>query len=744
MRMIAKTLIESFNSALEYAKKERHEYLTPEHLLLAFTDDARSLELLENVGVTIDVLKSDISEHLKTHLPRFPEESSQEPIQSIDLQRVLQIAAQHSLSSEQETIDHYNVIAALFRLRDSFALYFLQKQGVTRLDVVNYISHGVSKTAEDSKAASEDDAPKSSNSKNPLERFCTHLTQRALDGEIDPIIGRDAEIDRCVFICARRRKNNPVFVGEAGVGKTAIAEGLALKIAHGQVPDALANTTIYTLDVASLLAGTKFRGDFEERLKAVLNALSEVGDTILFIDEIHSIIGAGAASGGAMDASNLLKPALANGTLRCMGATTYKEYKSIFEKDHALARRFQKIDVAEPSISDTVSILKGLAPKYESFHSVTYSLPALKAIASLSALHITDRHNPDKSIDVLDEAGARAKITKGHQSQPVKIRVQDIEHVVASISKIPPKTVSQDDSRRLEQLEDDLKGKLYGQDEAVKECVDAVILGRSPLRDTEKPIASFLFYGPTGVGKTELAKQLADNLGIAFTRFDMTEYMEKHTVSRLIGAPPGYVGYDQGGQLTDAIQKTPHTVLLLDEIEKAHPDIANILLQVMDYGKLTDSNGRKVDFSNVILILTTNAGGREMNSARIGFANEPDSKIGGKIIEQVFSPEFRNRLSAIIPFNPVTLEMVSLIIDKEILALQKRLSDKKITLTLSEKAKAYLAEKSFDAQNGARVIQSVIQHEVTRPLSKQLLFGAKKAAKVDILIDVKDDGVVFL
>lgn len=741
--MISKTLVESVNAAVAHAKKERHEYVTVEHLLLAFTDDSHSVELLESVGVVIDVLKSDLSEHIAANVPQFPEDTPKDPIHSIDLQVALQIAAQHSLSSAQKDIDQYNVIAAMFRLRDSFALYFLQKQGVSRLDVVNYISHGTSKIAEEPTSDGYEDTPKSSNSKNPLERFCTDLTGRALAGQIDPIIGRDAEIDRCVFICARRRKNNPIFVGEAGVGKTAIAEGLALKIAHGQVPGVLADTQIYALDIASLLAGTKFRGDFEERLKAVLKALDELGDTILFIDEIHTIVGAGAASGGAMDASNLLKPALANGTLRCMGATTFKEYKSIFEKDHALSRRFQKIDVAEPSIDDTVAILKGLAPRYESFHQVTYSLPALKAIVNLSALHITDRHNPDKSIDVMDESGAKAKITKGHLSQPVKIRVQDIERVVASISKTPPKTVSQDDSRRLERLETDLTAKLFGQDDAVKECVDAVILGRSPLRDTEKPIASFLFYGPTGVGKTELAKQLADNLGVAFTRFDMTEYMEKHTVSRLIGAPPGYVGYDQGGQLTDAIQKTPHTVLLLDEIEKAHPDIANILLQVMDYGKLTDANGRKVDFSNVILILTTNAGGREMSATPIGFANEPDTKVSGKIIEQVFSPEFRNRLSAIIPFNPVTPAMVNLIIDKEIAALQKRLSDKKITITLSKKAKVYLADKSWDPKNGARVIQSVIEHEVTRPLSKQLLFTFKKQGKRDVLIDVEKETIFF-
>ncbi len=742
--MIAKSLIDCIATAFDYAKKERHEYVTPEHLLLAFTDESQSIELLENVGVTVGVLKTDLSEHLNIHIPRFLEDKSQEPTQSIDLQVVLQIAAQHSLTSEQKDIDQYKVIAAMFRLRESFALYFLKKQGLSRLDVVNYISHGIRKTVEGDTFDIEDESPQASTSKNPLERFCTDLTARALDGKIDPIIGRDAEIDRCVFICARRRKNNPIFVGEAGVGKTAIAEGLALKIAHGEVSDTLANTKIYALDIASLLAGTKFRGDFEERLKAVLKALDESGDTILFIDEIHTIVGAGAASGGAMDASNLLKPALANGSLRCMGATTFKEYKSIFEKDQALSRRFQKIDVAEPSIDDTIAILKGLAPKYEAFHNVTYSLPTLKAIVNLSSLHINDRHNPDKSIDVLDESGAKAKITKGHLAQPVKIRVQDIEQVVASISKTPPKTVSQDDSRRLAQLADDLKAKLYGQDDAVKECVDAVILGRSPLRDTEKPIASLLFYGPTGVGKTELAKQLADNLGIAFTRFDMTEYMEKHTVSRLIGAPPGYVGYDQGGQLTDAIQKTPHTVLLLDEIEKAHPDIANILLQVMDYGKLTDSNGRKVDFSNVILILTTNAGGREMNRIPIGFTHETGTKVGRKIIQQVFSPEFRNRLSAIIPFKPVTLEMVKMIVDKEILALQKRLFDKKITLTLSKKAKAYLADKSLDTKNGARVIQSVIQHEVTMPLSKQLLFGSKKQTKTDILIDVKDEMIVFL
>lgn len=741
--MIAKTLIENLTTAIANAQESQHEFVTPEHLLLAFTDDKHSVELLENVGVNIEELKADLQDHLATHIPKHNADEDQDPIQSVDLQIALQIAAQHSFSANQKELDQYNVITALFRLEESFALYFLQKQGVTRLDVVNYISHGVSKIeAEFPEDVEIETDAENKNTRDPLDRFCVNLTQRALDGKIDPIIGRKSEIDRCIFILARRRKNNPIFVGEAGVGKTAIAEGLALKIAERNVPDSLVDTQVFALDIASLLAGTKFRGDFEERLKAVLKALDNAGDTVLFIDEIHTIVGAGAASGGSMDASNLLKPALANGTLRCMGATTYKEYKSIFEKDHALARRFQKIDIAQPSLEDTIAILKGLAPKYETFHNVSYAIPALKAIANLSSVHINDRQNPDKSIDVMDEAGAKAKVTRGTTTTPIKIRVSDIEAIIASITKTPTKTVSQDDSRRLENLAADLKAKIYGQDHAITECVDAVILGRSPLKDTEKPIASLLFYGQTGVGKTELAKQLAEELGISFTRFDMTEYMEKHTVSRLIGAPPGYVGYDQGGQLTDAISKTPHTVLLLDEIEKAHPDIASILLQVMDYGKLTDANGRKVDFSNVILILTTNAGGREMSANPIGFETQQDSRVSLKMIEQVFSPEFRNRLSAIIPFNPITKEIVTKIIDKEMKALEKRLIEKKITLTLSPAAKAHLSKKGFDPINGARVIRNLIEHEITRPLSKHLLFN-KIQGNRRIDIDIKKEKVVF-
>jgi len=738
--MISKDLLKSLQMSVEEAKKHKHEYVTVEHLLHAFTYDQQAMRILQACNINVDDLRKDLLEYFKDNIPIVDDERH-EPMQSIDFMIALQIASQHSLSSNQKSIDCSNVLVSLYRLEESHAVYFLKKQDVTRYDLVNYVAHGVSKVNDDMPeegidSSSEVNGGEGASKKRKykaLGSFCVNLAVKAKAGEIDPIIGRQVELDRTIFICARRRKNNPLFVGDAGVGKTALAEGLALKIAKGDVPKSLKNATIFSLDMASLLAGTKYRGDFEDRLKAVLKELKEFPNALLFIDEIHTIIGAGATSGGSMDASNLLKPVLASGELRCIGSTTYKEYKILFEKDHALSRRFQKIDVAEPTIDEATKILDGLSQYYAAYHHVKYSKEAIKAAVKLSAVHIHDRQLPDKAIDVIDEAGAKINILNKKAGKIPKISVTDIEDIVASIAKIPARTVTRNDRIKLGDLEADLKQKIFGQDNAIEECCEAIIMSRSPLGDRDKPIGCFMFCGPTGVGKTELAKQLAECMGIAFTRFDMSEYMEKYTVSRLIGAPPGYVGYDQGGLLTDAVHRMPHTVLLLDEIEKAHEDIINLLLQVMDYGILTDSTGRKTDFKNAIVILTTNAGSREMNKIAIGFNEKSENIMDKKMVETIFSPEFRNRLSEIILFNPISKPIVRQIVKKEIKILEQKLVHNHLSIHLDEDALNYLCQKGFDPVNGARMIKRLIESEIIRPLSKELLFNKpQKNSKIHI------------
>jgi len=728
--------------SIEEAKRHKHEYVTVEHLLNAFTYDSKAIRILQASNININDLRKDLLDYFKSKVPIIDDEKH-EPRQSIDFMIALEIASQHSLSSNQEFVDCSNVLVSLYRLEESHAVYFLRKQDVSRYDLVNYIAHGVSKINGDfdtivdggnhSSSVVEEKGSEKKKKYKALETFCVNLADKAKGGEIDPIIGRQAELERTIFICARRRKNNPLYVGDAGVGKTALVEGLALKIAKGDVPKSLKDATIFSLDMASLLEGTKYRGDFEGRFKAVLKELKEYPNALLFIDEIHTIIGAGATSGGSMDASNLLKPVLASGELRCIGSTTYKEYKILFEKDHALSRRFQKIDVAEPTIDEAIKILNGLSQYYASYHHVDYSKEAIKAAVKLSAIHIHDRQLPDKAIDVIDEVGAKVHILNKREEKIPKIYVTDIEDIVASIAKIPARTVTQNDRVKLENLETDLKQRIFGQDQAIKECCEAIIMSRSPLGDRNKPIGSFMFCGPTGVGKTELAKQLAECMGVAFTRFDMSEYMEKHTVSRLIGAPPGYVGYDQGGLLTDAVHRTPHTVLLLDEIEKAHEDIINILLQVMDYGILTDSNGRKTDFKNALVILTTNAGSREMSKTAAGFHDKIENKMSKKMIETVFSPEFRNRLSQIVLFNPISKPIVRQIVKKEIKELEQKLLKSQLSIHLDEDALTYLCQKGFDPINGARLIKRLIEEEIVRPLSKELLFNKpQKNSKIHI------------
>jgi ATP-dependent Clp protease ATP-binding subunit ClpA len=738
--MISKELLKSLHASVDEAKKHKHEYVTVEHLLHAFTYDNHALRILEACDIEVENLRNDLLEYFKDKIPTVDVEKY-EPTQSIDFMIALQIASQHSLGANQKSIDCSNVLVSLYRLEESHAVYFLQKQNISRYDMVNYISHGLSKVNTDitdkdletSAGGNRKDEAEKKPKYKALESFCVNLALKAAAGEIDPIIGRQAELDRTIFICARRRKNNPLFVGDAGVGKTALAEGLALKISKGDVPKSLKDATIFSLDMASLLAGTKYRGDFEDRLKALLKELKEYPNALLFIDEIHTIIGAGATSGGSMDASNLLKPVLASGELRCIGSTTYKEYKLLFEKDHALSRRFQKIDVTEPTIDEAIKILDGLSQYYAAYHHVKYSKEAIKAAVKLSALHIHDRQLPDKAIDVIDEVGAKINILNKNEEKIPRVSVTDIEDIVASIAKIPARTVTQNDRVKLGDLETDLKQKIFGQDKAIEECCEAIIMSRSPLGERDKPIGSFMFCGPTGVGKTELAKQLAECMEIAFTRFDMSEYMEKHTVSRMIGAPPGYVGYDQGGLLTDAVHRTPHTVILFDEIEKAHEDVINILLQVMDYGTLTDSNGRKADFKNAIVILTTNVGSREMSKTAIGFNEKSENKMSKKMVETIFSPEFRNRLSEIILFNPLSKPIVHQIIKKEIKALEKKLVQNHLSIHLEKEALNFLCEKGFDPVNGARVIKRLIDLEIIRPLSKELLFNKpQKNSKIHI------------
>ena len=749
--LIAKELQASFRQALAEARRRRHEYLTLEHLLLALLKDARSKEVLTACGASLPRLQKRLEEFLDETTERLPDGVEADPQQTIGVERVLQRAAVHALSAEQKVIDGGDVLVALFREEDSHALYLLQQEGITRLDLLNFVSHGVSKDEEGEGASSsggsphEDDEEGANPAKDPLKAYATDLCEEARAGRIDPLIGREKELERTVQVLCRRRKNNPLYVGETGVGKTAIAEGLALNVVEGKVPAPLKGAKVFSLDMGALLAGTKFRGQFEERLKAVLKAVQAQPNAILFIDEIHTIVGAGATSGGSMDASNLLKPALASGRLRCIGSTTYQEYKSSFERDRALSRRFQKIEVGEPSIEETVLILQGLKSRYEAHHSVVYEPEALRAAVELSAKHLNDRFLPDKAIDVIDEAGAADRLRPEAQRKG-KVTPADVEWVISRMAKIPEKTVSASDREQLQNLETELKSVIYGQDPAIHDIVSAIKLARSGLRSAEKPIGSFLFSGPTGVGKTELAKQLAKALGVEFLRYDMSEYSEKHTVSRLIGAPPGYVGFDQGGLLTDAVRKHPYSVVVLDEIEKAHPDLFNILLQVMDHATLTDNNGRKADFRNVVMILTTNAGAREMSAKSLGFgfgasAKMPDTTKAKLAIERTFTPEFRNRLDGWVLFSGLDPETILKVVDKEIRLLQAALTDKKVTLDVTREARSWLAENGYDPAFGARPMARLVDQSIKKKLAEAILFGELREGGV-AQVAVKNDQLV--
>ena len=734
--MISKELEGTLNTALKEAKSRRHEYVCLEHLLYALLQDKDASGAIINCGGDIDRLRKGLEEFFQAHLETLPGGSDHQPQQTLSFHRVLQRAVIHAQSAEKKEINGGNLLIAMFREPDSYAVYLLQEQGITRFDLVNYISHGISKIAaaeewpQSEEEQSEEEKP--DRRVKPLEAFAVNLVAKAQQGNIDPLIGRDDEIERTIHVLCRRRKNNPIYVGDPGVGKTALAEGLALKIHHGEVPDVLKDAVIYALDMGALLAGTKFRGDFEARLKGVLAGLKKLPNSILFIDEIHTIVGAGATSGGSMDASNILKPALASGELKCIGSTTYHDYKSYFERDRALARRFQRIEVPEPSQDEAYKILEGLKPHYEKHHGVHYSTGAIRAAVQLSAKHINDRKLPDKAIDVIDEVGAAVKIQPPDKRKK-SIGAKDIERIVAKIAKIPPRSVSTSDKEQLQNLDRDLKLTVFGQDTAIDTLTSTIRLSRSGLGHPEKPIGCFLFSGPTGVGKTEVAKQLAHIMGIEFIRFDMSEYMEKHTVSRLIGAPPGYVGFDQGGLLTDAINRNPYAVLLLDEIEKAHPDLFNILLQVMDHAALTDNNGKKADFRNIILIMTTNAGAREMSGAPLGFGARSNAGKGKEAIEKMFSPEFRNRLDAMIVFNSLSMEIIERVVDKFIIELDHQLNEKKVFLQLTVKARRWLAEKGYDPSFGARPMARLIQNEIKRVLADEILFGRlQSGGKVEV------------
>jgi len=740
---LSKELEETLKRSFEQAKVRRHEFITLEHILFELTYDPDASDVLIGCGVDLDKLRDSIDMFMNENMPPIESKFLPDPQYSAGSQFVLQLAAMHAESADKPDINGGNILVSMFRVDESHAVYLLNEQGVNRYNVVRYFSHGGQQfeTREKPGSIAKTDSDSAPEQKDPLSEYCTDLVQKARDGKLDPLIGRESEIDRTIHILARRRKNNPIFVGDAGVGKTAIAEGLALRIAEKKVPEALEETHIYALDMGSLTAGTRYRGDFEERLKAIIDSVKGDQKKVLFIDEIHTVIGAGAVSGGTLDASNMLKPALANGEIRCIGTTTSKEYRGVFEKDHALARRFQKINVYEPSQDECLKILQGLKKYYEEFHGVRYSTPSLKAAVDLSAKYMNDRKLPDKAIDLIDEAGADVKLRK-HDSNTKQVTVRDIEALVAKIAKIPTRTVKVDDRNRLMTLSGDLKKVIFGQNEAVDKLVTAIQMSRSGLSEPNKPVGNFMFAGPTGVGKTELAKQLAEAMGIEFIRFDMSEYMEKHTVSRLIGSPPGYVGYDEGGQLTEAVHQNPHAVLLLDEVEKAHEDIYNVLLQVMDHATLTDSNGRKVDFRQIVLILTTNTGSRESSQRSVGFGKEEYEDKSAQAIERYFSPEFRNRLSATLHFNSLSKEVVEKIIDKRVGQLADRLKAKKVTLELTPKARTYIAEKGYDKQLGARPIQRLIDHEITQNLSQEILFG-KLASGGNVKIVVKSKKLDF-
>jgi ATP-dependent Clp protease ATP-binding subunit ClpA len=736
--VIAKQLQATFEFAVNEAVRRRHEYVTLEHLLYALLHDRDAVAAVRACGGDVDLLKKQLDDFMNKNYEELPDGVTVQPVLTAMLQRVVAYAQLHAQSSGQKEVDTGQMLAAVYQAERSHAVYLLRSEGVNKLDVLNYLSHGIARDGEPGKQPAfaqpdEDEAPSGGN--DPLKQFAVNLLEKAAKGEIDPLIGRSLELERTIQILCRRRKNNPLFVGEPGVGKTAIAEGLALKIQKHEVPAVLKDAEVWSLDMGALLAGTKYRGEFEQRLKALISALTEKKDAILFIDEIHTIVGAGAVSGGTMDASNILKPAIASGKLRCIGSTTYAEYKASFERDRALARRFQKIEVGEPTIPETVEILHGLKTYYEQHHGVTFTADALQLAAELSAKYIHDRHLPDKAIDVLDEAGARMRM-KG--AEVMVIGEHEVEQVVATMAKIPPRTIAKNEKERLAGLEGDLRKVIYGQDHAIRQVVAAIKLSRSGLGNGDKPIGSFLFSGPTGVGKTELAKQLAVSLGVEFIRFDMSEYMEPHTVSRLIGAPPGYVGFDQGGLLTDAIVRTPYAVLVLDEIEKAHPNLFSILLQVMDHATLTDNNGKKADFRNVILIMTTNAGAREMSDAGMGFRNNPGSGRGRGAIERTFAPEFRNRLDAWIAFDPLELTTIEQVVDKFIDELRGQLAAKNVTLELTEAGRVWLAKNGYDRAFGARPMARLISSKIKEPLVDAVLFGSL-AGGGQVVVDAAGD-----
>ncbi|BBP04946.1 ATP-dependent Clp protease ATP-binding subunit ClpA [Sulfuriferula plumbiphila] len=742
--MIAQELEVSLHMAFMEARQKRHEFITVEHLLLAMLDNPSAAEVLRACGTNTDELRRGLADFITEHTPTVAGSEEVDTQPTLGFQRVIQRAILHVQSSGKKEVTGANVLVAIFGEKDSHAVYFLNQQGVSRLDVVNFISHGVSKVPQGSTArpeatpeAGEEAAPATA-----LETYTQNLNVQALAGKIDPLIGRALELERVIQTLCRRRKNNPLLVGEAGVGKTAIAEGLARRIVEGVVPDILSDSTVYSLDMGALLAGTKYRGDFEQRLKAVLKQLYENPQAILFIDEIHTLIGAGAASGGTLDASNLLKPALSSGQLKCIGATTYNEYRGIFEKDHALSRRFQKIDVNEPSIEETVEILRGLKSRFEAHHGIKYTASALTTAAELSARYINDRHLPDKAIDVIDEAGAAQRILPKSRQKKV-ISKREIEEIIAKIARIPSKNVNSDDRDALKNLDRDLKTVVFGQDKAINALAAAIKMARSGLGNPQKPIGSFLFSGPTGVGKTEVARQLAYIMGIELIRFDMSEYMERHAVSRLIGAPPGYVGFDQGGLLTEAITKHPYAVLLLDEIEKAHPDVFNVLLQVMDHGTLTDNNGRKADFRNVVIVMTTNAGAESLNKSGIGFTQEKQTGDEMADIKRAFTPEFRNRLDAMISFAPLSQEVILRVVDKFLMQLEDQLHEKKVEATFTDALKAHLGKRGFDPLMGARPMARLIQDEIRRALADELLFG-RLANGGHVVVDVDESGTIKL
>ncbi len=743
--MLNKDLELTLNLAFRFARERRHEYMTVEHLLLALLDNPAAGEALRSCGANIEKLRQELASFIDSTTPVLPEGELERDTQpTLGFQRVLQRAVFHVQSSGKSEVTGANVLVAIFSEQESQAVYLLKKIDITRLDVVNFISHGVTKTEkldQHDEHAQEEGADTVSDDSKYLENFTANLNLQAKNGQIDPLIGREHEVERAIQVLCRRKKNNPLLVGEAGVGKTAIAEGLAYRIVHNEVPEVIANATIYSLDMGALLAGTKYRGDFEKRLKSLLKELEREKDAILFIDEIHTVIGAGAASGGVMDASNLIKPLLSSGRLRCMGSTTYQEFKSIFEKDTALVRRFQKIDVAEPSVEDTTRILLGLKERYEQHHNVRYTQKAIRAAAELSAKYINERHLPDKAIDVIDEAGASQRLLPSSKRKKV-INVPEIEHVIAKMARIPEKSVSASDKDVLANLDRNLKLVVFGQDEPIEVLTAAIRLSRSGLGSEEKPIGNFLFAGPTGVGKTEVTKQLAKALGVELLRFDMSEYMERHAISRLIGAPPGYVGFEQGGLLTDAVSKHPYSVVLLDEIEKAHSDIYNILLQVMDHGTLTDNNGRKIDFRNVVLVMTTNAGVQETIRKSIGFKQQDHSHDALAEINRTFSPEFRNRLDGIIWFKHLSADIILQIVDKFICDLQVQLDKKQVSLELSSAARQWLADKGYDHAMGARPMARVIQEQLKKPLANEILFG-RLVSGGDVSVDLQDGALSF-